>query len=150
MRALVVGRGLVALSTALIVSVPFSACSSTGDQVYYNQLFLTARDIAVEEHETAYDILTWHRRLIVTGDVIGFKGGDDRQGYTNQYSVPLLVVNEDPYIQATTQVLRLIPAADVASIRLYHASEVPPRYRRPGAEGGIIEIITISGTRPPG
>ena len=54
----------------------------------------------------------------------------------------MLVVDGDFNMNDAITTLRRIPAEEIVSIRLYHQSMVPVRYRRPGAEGGVIEVNT--------
>jgi hypothetical protein len=61
---------------------------------------------------------------------------------SQSYHVPLLVVNGDFNQNDAVTTLRRIPADEIVTIRLYHQSMVPARYRRPGAEGGVIEVNT--------
>ena len=140
---------LAPLGLAMSLAVVFVACSSGG--VSYGQTYLTSADIVVAEHETAYDILKSHRRLIVTGSGIMMKGGNDLAGQSNAYSDPLVVINGDWNVENYVTVLELIPADDVAYIRLYVASDVPASYRasRQAAQGAV-EIQTKSGTKPAG
>ena len=141
---------LAPLGLAMSLAVVFVACSSGGG-ASYGQTYLTSADIVVAEHESAYDVLASHRRLIVTGSEITMKGGNDLAGQSNAYSSPLMVINGDYNIQNYITVLQLIPADDVAYIRLYVASDVPAAYRvNRQSSQGVVEIQTKSGTKPGG
>jgi hypothetical protein len=137
------------LGLAMSLAAAFVACSSGG--VSYGQTYLTSADIVVAEHESAYDVLKSHRRLIVTGSQIMLKGGNDLAGRSNEYSDPLIVINGDYNIANYVTVLELMPADDVAYVRLYSASDVPATYRNdPQSSQGVVEIQTKSGTKPAG
>lgn len=142
-----IGRTTSLISVAVSL-LALAGCASSGPS--YNQLYLTSSEIAVDQHETAYDVLTKHRRLIVTGSEIALDGGNDLSGISNEYSIPLIIVNGDKYIQNPITMLRLIPADDVASVRIFFASQVPPEFRASGWEGGVLSVRTKSGTKPPG
>ncbi len=135
-------RGMEAL---LLVSFVVAGCASSGGRHSYTRLLISGDQIREDGYATAYEALTHHRELIVFEDRIGFEGGDDRSGLGADrltYTVPVLVVDGDLNQNDMITTLRLIPAADIVSIRLYYASMVPPEYRRPGAEGGVIEVRT--------
>ena len=144
----------VAVTLAALVA---AACASSGRPGTYTRLVITGSEIREAGYSTAYEALTHHRELIIFEDRIGFRGGNDdmwvrdgqgrlRPQTTNQdYHVPLLVVNGDSDQNDAVTALRRIPADDIVVIRLYHKSMVPPRYRRPGAEGGVIEVSTRLG-----
>lgn len=122
-----------------------AACASGGGGRSYTRLLITPADIAGTGYETAYEVLTHHRDLIILENEIGFRGGDDRSGTGRgamTYTRPLLVIDGDQDLNDPITALRQIPAGEIVSIRLWRASMVPPEYRRPGAEGGVIEIQT--------
>ncbi len=132
----------VAVLSAVIV---FSACASGGGGRTYSRLLITSNDIRGTDYETAYEVLTHHRDLIILVDRIAFKGGDDREGRgidMQTYTRAMLVLNGDQDLGDPITTLRQIPAVEIISIRLYRASMVPPEYRRPGAEGGVIAVRT--------
>jgi hypothetical protein len=54
----------------------------------------------------------------------------------------MLVVNGDYNLNDAITTLRQIRAEDIVSIQIFYASMVPPEYRRPGAEGGVIAVTT--------
>lgn len=121
-----------------------AACASGGRPGTYTRLLVTGDEIRDAGYRSAYEALTHHRELIVWEGRIGFKGGDDAAfgREAQEYYVPLLVVDGNFNQSDAITALRLITAADIITIRLYRASMVPPMYRRPGAEGGVIEVTT--------
>ena len=139
-------KGLPCAATAALVMVGlFSACASSGRSGTYTRLQISGQEIREDGYETAYEALTHHRELIVFEGGLAFEGGDDREGTGSarlEYSAPLLVVNGNyNQIDAVTT-LRRIPASEIVLIQLYYASMLPAEYRRPGAEGGVIEVTT--------
>ena len=140
-------RGPVRLAVAIFGSALVLACG--GKSASYRNVYLSADDIRLDAHATAYDVLASHRKLIVTESVIGFKGGSGSAA-DNTYYVPRIIINDDVLIQNPLLVLRLIPADDVKEIRLYYADEVPVQYRVLSTAGGVIAIQTKSGKKPPG
>lgn len=129
-----------------LLAVLVAGCASGGrPSGSFSRLVISGEEIREAGYDTAYEALTHHRDLIVFESRIGFKGGDDRSGTgraTQTYTVPMLIWNGDQDLNDAVTTLRQIPAADIISIRLYYASMVPPEYRRPGAEGGVIEVRT--------
>jgi len=122
-----------------------AACASGGRPGTYTRLLITGDEIREAGYATAYEALTHHRDLIVFEDRIAFEGGDDRSGLgraRTTYTVPMLVVNGDHQLNDAVTTLRQIPASAIVSIRLYYASMVPPEFRRPGAQGGVISVVT--------
>lgn len=147
-------RRSVGIAMTLVV-LTVAACASSGRPGTYTRLVITGGEIRQAGYGTAYEALTHHRELIIFEDRIGFRGGNDDmwvrdpQGrlrpdgsMRQDYHVPLLVVDGDFNQNDAVTALRRIPADDIVMIRLYHKSMVPPRYRRPGAEGGVIEVST--------
>lgn len=135
-----------AAAAALTCVVVLSACAASARQGSYTRLVVSGEQIRDDGYETAYEALTHHRELVIFEDRIAFEGGDDRSGLGRQrltYTVPMLVINGDYNLNDAITALRGIPASDILQIRLYYASMVPPEYRRPGAEGGVIEVITL-------
>lgn len=129
----------------LIAAGTLGACASGGGGRSYTRLLITPRDIAGTGYETAYEVLTHHRDLIILEGEIAFRGGDDRSGTgraAQTYTRPMLVLDGDQDLNDPITTLRQIPAGEIVSIRLWRASMVPPEYRRPGAEGGVIAIQT--------
>lgn len=130
---------------AVLLCASVAACASAGGRRDYSRLVISGDRIREDGWETAYEALTHHVDLIVFEDRIGFRGGDDRSGRgaaAQTYTVPMLVVDGDIHQGDTITTLRRIPAEEIVRIRLYYASMVPPEYRRPGAEGGVIEVVT--------
>lgn len=130
---------------ALVLCAWVSACASSGGRRDYTRLVIDGDQIREDGWSTAYEALTHHSELIVFEDRIGFQGGDDRSGLgadRQTYTVPILVVDGNLDLGDTITTLRRIPAEEIVRIRLYYASMVPPDYRRPGAEGGVIEVTT--------
>lgn len=128
-----------------MVLVAATACAGNPRPGTYTRLVITGGEIREAGYSTAYEALTHHRELVVFEDQIGFKGGNDRSPFgraTQEYYVPMLVVDGDFNLNDAVTTLRRIPAEEIISIRLYYSSMVPPRYRRPGAEGGVIEVST--------
>ncbi len=128
-----------------MVLMAAAACASNPRPGTYTRLLITGSEIRDAGYRSAYEALTHHRELIVFEDEIGFKGGNDRSPFgreTQDYYVPLLVVDGDFNMNDAVTALRRIPSEDIVSIRLYYSSMIPPRYRRPGAEGGVIEVTT--------
>ena len=135
----------IRLEFALLLGIVGSlACASSGRPGTYTRLLITGAEIREAGYETAYEALTHHRELIVFEDRIGFRGGSEEAfGRAAQaYYVPLLVVDGDFNLNDAVTTLRQIDAQEIISIRLYRSSMVPPEYRRPGAEGGVIEVTT--------
>ena len=134
---------LIATTMALMA---VTACASNPRPGTYTRLIITGTEIRDAGYRSAYEALTHHRELIIFEDRIGFRGGNDSSRLfgrqTQDYYVPLLVVDGDFNQNDAVTTLRRIPAEAIVSIRLYHHSMVPPRYRRPGAEGGVIEVNT--------
>lgn len=133
---------VIACTMALMAA---AACASNPRPGTYTRLLITGSEIRDAGYRSAYEALTHHRELIVFEDEIGFKGGNDRSPFgreTQDYYVPLLVVDGDFNMNDAVTALRRIPSEDIVSIRLYYSSMIPPRYRRPGAEGGVIEVTT--------
>ncbi|MDH3732832.1 MAG: hypothetical protein OEU54_04825 [Gemmatimonadota bacterium] len=135
------------IAAAVLCGVTLSACASAGSRSgSYTRLIVSGEQIRQDGYATAYEALTHHRELVIFEDRIAFEGGDDRSGRGRDaltYTVPMLVVNGNFNLNDAITTLRGIRASDVVQIRLYYASMVPPEYRRPGAEGGVIEVITI-------
>ena len=138
-----------------LAAVALAACASSGRPGTYTRLVITGGEIRAAGYDTAYEALTHHRELIIFEDRIGFRGGNDDMwvrdpegrlrpdaGMRQDYHVPLLVVDGDFNQNDAVTALRRIPADEIVMIRLYHRSMVPPQYRRPGAEGGVIEVST--------
>lgn len=142
-------RGSAGIAMAL-AAVVMTACASSGRPGTYTRLVITGSEIREAGYSTAYEALTHHRELIVFEDEIGFRGGNDGAGVfgrmTQEFYEPLLVVDGDFNLNDAITTLRRIPAEEIITIRLYHRSMVPPRYRRPGAEGGVIEVSTRVGS----
>lgn len=129
----------------VIAAVLTSACASGGRPGTYTRLLITGDEIREAGYSTAYEALTHHRELIIFEGQIAFEGGDDRSGLgraRTTYTVPMLVLNGDHQLNDAVTTLRQIRAADIVSIRLYYASMVPTEYRRPGAQGGVIAVVT--------
>ncbi|WP_425155390.1 hypothetical protein [Candidatus Palauibacter sp.] len=138
-------------SIAMTMAVmAMAACASSGRLGTYTRLVITGGEIREAGYGTAYEALTHHRELIIFEDQIGFRGGNDGVGVfgraTQEFYVPLLVVDGDFNLNDEITTLRRIRADDIVMIRLYRQSMVPPRYRRPGAEGGVIEVSTRPGS----
>ena len=132
----------IACTMALMAA---TACAGNPRPGTYTRLIITGSEIREVGYRSAYEALTHHRELIVFEDGIHFRGGNDRTAFgrgTQDYYVPLLVVDGDFNLNDAVTTLRRIPAEDIVSIRLYYSSMIPPRYRRPGAEGGVIEVTT--------
>ncbi|WP_420440680.1 hypothetical protein [Candidatus Palauibacter sp.] len=133
----------MALMAALMA---VAACASNPRPGTYSRLIITGGEIRDAGYRSAYEALTHHRELIIFEDRIGFRGGNDGSNLfgrqTQDYYVPLLVVDGDFNLNDAVTTLRRIPAEEIVSIRLYHQSMVPVRYQRPGAEGGVIEVNT--------
>lgn len=130
---------------ALLLCVWVSACASSSGRRDYTRLVIGGDQIREDGWATAYEALTHHSELIVFEDRIGFEGGDDRSGLGGDrrtFTVPILVVDGNVNQGDVITTLRRIPAVEIVRIRLYYASMVPPEYRRPGAEGGVIEVTT--------
>ncbi|MFV1986162.1 MAG: hypothetical protein ACC682_02715 [Gemmatimonadota bacterium] len=143
MNRKIVRRG-AALAALLLIGLN-SACASSGRSGSYSRLFISGTEIRENGHETAYEALTHHRELIIFENQIAFEGGDDRSGSGRSrvtYTVPMLVVNGNYNLNDAITTLRQIRAEDIVSIQLFYASMVPPEFRRPGAEGGVISVIT--------
>ncbi len=138
-------RRWAAIATTMALMAA-TACASNPRPGTYTRLIITGSEIRADGYRSAYEALTHHRELIVLEDEIGFKGGNDSAALfgrqTQEYFVPMLVVDGDFNLNDAITTLRRIPAEEIVSIRLYHQSMVPPRYRRPGAEGGVIEVNT--------
>lgn len=134
---------VIATTMALMVAM---ACASNPRPGTYTRLIITGSEIREAGYRSAYEALTHHRELIIFEDRIGFRGGNDNSNLfgrqTQDYYVPMLVVDGDFNLNDAVTTLRRIPAEEIVSIRLYHQSMVPVRYRRPGAEGGVIEVNT--------
>ncbi|MDE2721127.1 hypothetical protein [Candidatus Palauibacter polyketidifaciens] len=143
---------VIATTMALMAAM---ACASNPRPGTYTRLIITGSEIREAGYRSAYEALTHHRELIIFEDRIGFRGGNDnpwtrdgsgrvqpRPRMSQSYHIPLLVVDGDFNQNDAVTTLRRIPAEEIVSIRLYHQSMVPARYRRPGAEGGVIEVNT--------
>ena len=135
-----------------LASVVMTACASSGRPGTYTRLVITGSEIRQAGYSTAYEALTHHRELIFSEAQIGFRGGNDSAfgSGAQDYTVPMLVVDGDFNLNDAITTLRRIPADDILAIRLYRTSMVPPRYRRPGAEGGVIEVSTRLGSEAAG
>lgn len=135
-----------AAAAAMLLAALFSACASGGTRSgTYTRLVVSGAEIREDGYSSAYEALTHHRELVIFEDRIAFEGGDDRSGLGRErleYTVPMLVVNGNYNLNDAITTLRTIAAADIVAIRLYYASMVPAEYRRPGAEGGVIEVTT--------
>ncbi|MCY3600732.1 MAG: hypothetical protein OXN85_12270 [Gemmatimonadetes bacterium] len=142
----------IATTMALMAAM---ACAGNPRPGTYTRLIITGSEIRDAGYRSAYEALTHHRELIVFEGEIHFRGGNDnpwmrdgsgsvqpRPRMSQSYQIPLLVVDGDFNQNDAVTALRRIPAEEIVSIRLYHQSMVPPRYRRPGAEGGVIEVST--------
>ncbi|MDX1395063.1 MAG: hypothetical protein R3195_11755 [Gemmatimonadota bacterium] len=144
MRRLPIRVSPVALT--LLSAAVLAACASGGGRrMTFTRLVVSGAEIREAGYSTAYEALTHHRELIVFEDRLAFEGGDDRSGSGRDritYTVPLLVVNGDFNMNDAITELRQIPSAEIVQIRLYYTSMLPPEYRRPGAEGGVIEVTT--------
>ncbi|WP_420634517.1 hypothetical protein [Candidatus Palauibacter sp.] len=130
---------------AIMVLMMAAACASAGRPGTYTRLVITGSEIREAGYQSAYEALTHHRDLIVFEGEIGFKGGNDRSTFgreTQDYYLPMLVVDGDFNLNDAVTTLRRISADEIVTIRLYYSSMVPARYRRPGAEGGVIEVNT--------
>lgn len=126
----------------LVGVMTLAACGSGGGHTF-TRLSIPPREVRESEYETAFEILTHHRELILIEDRIGFRGGGDLNGLNRQdYSVPILMVDGNRNLNDPITVLRQIPAEEIAIIELWRASMVPPEYRRPGWQGGVIWIRT--------
>ncbi len=135
---------LVAPSMLLFLGVVVG-CASTPRAGTYTRLVITGDEIRQDGYATAYEALTNHREIVLFEDRIAFEGGDDRSGRGRDrldFYVPLLVVNGNYNLNDAITTLRQIPARDIVTIRLYYSSMLPAEYRRPGAEGGVIEVTT--------
>ena len=143
---------VIATTMALMVA---AACASNPRPGTYTRLIITGSEIRDAGYRSAYEALTHHRELIVFEGEIGFRGGNDdpwtrditgsvqpRRRMSQSYHQPLLVVDGDFNQNDAVTTLRRIDAEEIVSIQLYRQSMVPPRYRRPGAEGGVIEVNT--------
>ncbi|WP_428274830.1 hypothetical protein [Candidatus Palauibacter sp.] len=143
---------VIATTMALMAA---TACASNPRPGTYTRLIITGSEIRDAGYRSAYEALTHHRELIVFEGEIGFRGGNDdpwvrdangrtqpRPRMSQSYHVPLLVVNGDFNQNDAVTTLRRIPADEIVTIRLYRQSMIPSRYRRPGAEGGVIEVNT--------
>ncbi|MYG19916.1 MAG: hypothetical protein F4208_10225 [Gemmatimonadales bacterium] len=134
---------VIATTMALMVAM---ACASNPRPGTYTRLIITGSEIREAGYRSAYEALTHHRELIIFEDRIGFRGGNDNSNLfgrqTQDYYVPMLVVDGDFNLNDAVTTLRRIPAEESVSLRRYHQSVVPVRGRRPGAEGGVIEVNT--------
>lgn len=122
-----------------------AGCAGTPRPGTYTRLVITGDQIREDGYATAYEALTHHREIILFEDRIAFQGGDDRSGLGRDrldYYEPMLVLNGNYNLNDAITTLRQIRAAEIITIRLYYASMVPAEYRRPGAEGGVIEVTT--------
>ncbi len=120
------------------------ACASSPRAGSYSRLVVLGDEIRTDGYSTAFEALTHHRDIVLIEDQIGFRGGyDSAFGRSAQeFYQPLLVINGNYRTNDPITALRRISAEDIVTIRLYKASMVPPLYRRPGAEGGVIEVTT--------
>ena len=135
-------RTVLTMSAVTLGLVAVTACGGTAGRTF-TRLSISPGEIRETTYETAYDILSHHRELIVFEDRIAFRGGDDRDGLDRQaYSVPLLVVDGDRDLNDPITVLRRLPADEIVVIELWRASMVPAEFRRPGWQGGVIWIRT--------
>ncbi len=140
-----IGRRAVAWLAPVLAAATLAACASGGGGRTYSRLRITGDEIRKDGYGTAYEALTHHRELVVFEDRIGFEGGDDRSGLGRdrlEYTIPLVVLNGDYRLTDPITILRRIDAEDIVEIRLYRASMVPPEYRKPGAQGGVIAVVT--------
>ncbi|WP_419948449.1 hypothetical protein [Candidatus Palauibacter sp.] len=135
-----------------LVAMAMTACASAGRPGTYTRLVITGSEIREAGYGSAYEALTHHRELIIFEDRIGFRGGNETAfgSAAQDYYVPMLVVDGDFNLNDAITTLRRIAADDILAIRLYRSSMVPPRYRRPGAEGGVIEVSTRLGSEVTG
>ncbi|MDX1578179.1 MAG: hypothetical protein R3266_06830 [Gemmatimonadota bacterium] len=142
MQARSVRNGGIVAATLIVLTL--GACAGSPREGVFTRLLISGEEIREAGYDSAYEALKNHRQLIVFEEEIGFKGGDDYAfGRAAQgFYVPLLVVDGDWNLNDNATTLRRISADEIVSIRLYRASQVPPRYRRPGAEGGVIEVRT--------
>jgi hypothetical protein len=130
------------MSAAALGLVAFTACGSGGGHTF-TRLSISPGEVRESTYGTAFEILSHHRELIVFEDRIGFRGGADLDGFDRRsYSVPILVVNGDRNLNDPITVLRRLSAEEISVIELWRASMVPPEYRRPGWQGGVIWIRT--------
>lgn len=130
--------GMSVLASGLVAT----ACGSGGGHTF-TRLSISPGEVRESDYETAFEVLSHHRELILMEDRIGFRGGGDLRGFDRRvYSVPIVMVNGDRNLNDPITVLRQIPAEEITIIELWRASMVPPEYRRPGWRGGVIWIRT--------
>jgi hypothetical protein len=118
---------------AIVLAVAgFAACAGSGG-LTFTRLSISPGEIRESSYETAHEVLSHHREIVLFVDRIAFRGGDDREGLgidRQTYTRPLLVVNGERGLNDPITVLRLIPAEEIAFIELWRASMVPPAFRR--------------------
>lgn len=140
---------------AVLALVLTAACASAGRPGTFTRLLITGEEIREAEYRTAYEALSHHREILLFEGQLGFKRGNDDDSdnvrimnsglfHANgqEWYIPMLVVDGDFNLNDAVTELRRIDAAEIVVIRLYRSSMVPPQYRRPGAEGGVIEVRT--------
>jgi hypothetical protein len=135
-------RTLLAMCAVTFGPIAVAACGSGGGHTF-TRLSIFPGEVRESTYETAFEILTHHRELILVEDRIAFRGGADLNGLDRQnYSAPILIVDGDQNMNDPITVLRRLPAGQIAVIELWRASMVPPEFRRPGWQGGVIWIRT--------
>lgn len=133
-------RALAGFALAAVVA----ACASgpSNRLPTFTSLYITGEDLRGTGVETAYDVVANHRELLVFGDEIAFRGGNNLAGDNQTYHRPLLIVDGNRDVGDVTTTLRHIPVEEIQLLKLVYASDVPPEDRRPEATGGVIEIVT--------
>lgn len=128
----------------LLAATTWTACASGGRPGTFTSLEIGGDEIREIGYATAYEALVNHREMLVFAGELGFRGANDDAWASDSeaWFVPLLVVDGNFSQSDTITTLRRINASDILTIRLFKTSMVPPVYRRPGAEGGVIEITT--------
>jgi len=143
MKRRTVRRALV--FAALAAEMTWTACASGGGRPgTFTRLEIGGEEIREVGYATAYEALVNHREMIIFAGELGFKGAnEDAFGKDAEaWFVPMLVVDGHFNQGDTVTTLRRIAADSIVTIRLFKSSMVPPRYRRPEARGGVIEVTT--------
>jgi len=129
----------------VLATTTWTACASGGGRPgTFTRLQIDGDAIREVGYETAYEALVNHRELVMFAGELGFKGSNEEASGRDAESwfVPMLVVDGNFNQNDTITTLRRIDADQIETIRLFKSSMVPPRYRRPEARGGVIEVTT--------
>lgn len=126
-------RGLVVFAAALTVSC--ASAGRTGRPATFDSQLITEDEIVASRATTAYDAI---RKL--RANFFSYRGETSFKNTSSAF--PTVYVDNQEFGGLAT--LRTIPAAHIASIRLYRAWEAGTRFGT-GHMGGVIAITTRHG-----